>query len=78
MPSLTQPIRIVVSLIIIATILPIGIGLVSAMGDAMVTINGTAVALSTVADPTVITLLEILLPILVVIGIIMGFLRATK
>ncbi|GAH74318.1 unnamed protein product, partial [marine sediment metagenome] len=57
-----------------AVILPLGIGLVSIMGDALVTLpNGTQVALSTVADPTVITLLTILLPILAVIGIIMGF-----
>lgn len=66
-------IGVVISLVVIAVVLPLGIGLISAMGDTMVTINGTAVALSTVVDPTVITLLTVLLPILAVIGIILAF-----
>jgi hypothetical protein len=64
---------IVVSLIIIAVVLPIGLGLVSAMGDTYVSINGTATKLSTLVDPTVLTLLTVLLPILVVVSIALYF-----
>jgi len=67
-------ITLVISLIVIAVIMPLGLGLVSAAGTQAVTINGTAVALSTVVDPAVITLLTILLPILAVISVIMYFL----
>lgn len=67
-------IMIVISLIVIAVIFPLGLGLVSAAGDTMITINGTAVALSTLVDPAVLTLLTVLLPILAVIGITMYFL----
>lgn len=67
-------ITLVIALIVIAVIMPLGLGLVSAAGTSSVTINGTAVALSTVVDPAVITLLTILLPILAVISVIMYFL----
>ncbi|MBA7496357.1 hypothetical protein ES702_06957 [subsurface metagenome] len=65
---------IVISLIVIAVIMPLGLGLISAAGTQSVTINGTGVALDTVVDPAVITLLTILLPILAVIAVIMYFL----
>ena len=71
--SVKNVIMVVVSLVVIAVVLPLGIGLISAMGDASVTVNGTAYLLSELADPTVITLLTILLPILAVIGIILAF-----
>jgi len=72
--NVKQVIMIVVSLIVIAVIFPLGIGLVSVMGDSMITLaNGSQVALSTVVDPAVLTLLTILLPILAVIGILMYF-----
>lgn len=67
-------IMIVVSLIVIAVILPLGIGLVSVMGDSQITLaNGSSVALSTIVDPAVLTLLTVLLPILAVIGVLMYF-----
>lgn len=71
--STKQVILIVVSLIVIAVILPIGLGLVSAMGDVNVTINEVATPLKELVDPTVLTLLTVLLPILVVISIAMYF-----
>jgi len=78
--NVKQVIMIVVSLIVIAVIFPMGIGLVSVMGDSLITvvINTTSgemgqVALSTIVDPAVLTLLTILLPILAVIGILMYF-----
>jgi len=64
-------------LIVIATILPLAIGLISDAGNTI--INATSgETLSDVADPSVITLLTILLPILAVIGITMYFLPKMK
>ena len=70
--NIKQVILIAISLIVIATILPLAIGLISGAGD--VIINSANQTLSDVADPAVITLLTILLPILAVIGITMYFL----
>ncbi|MGB5911855.1 MAG: hypothetical protein WBH31_11730 [Promethearchaeia archaeon] len=71
--STRQIVYTVVSLIIISALLPIGLGLTSAMGQVNVTINGVPTALSTLVDPTVLTLLTTLLPILVVVGIAMYY-----
>ena len=68
-----QVILIVVSLVVISVILPIGLGLTSAMGDVNVTINGVPTPLDELVDPTVLTLLTTLLPILVVVSIAMYF-----
>lgn len=69
-----QVIMIVVSLIVIAVLLPIGLGLVSYMGNVQVAINSTtSMPLSELVNPTVLTLLTTLLPILVVIGIALYF-----
>jgi len=73
-------ILIAISLIVIATILPLAIGLISNAGNTIITVanatgqNESARTLSDIADPSVITLLTILLPILAVIGITMYFL----
>ena len=68
-----QVILIVVSLVVISVILPIGLGLTGAMGDVNVTINGVETPLKELVDPTVLTLLTTLLPILVVVSIAMYF-----
>lgn len=73
-------VEMVVALVIIAVLLPIGIGLVSVMGEIGVTYtaaNGSQItaALSTLVDPTVLTLLTTLLPIIVAIGIAMYFME---
>ena len=78
--NVKQVILIAVSMIVIATILPLAIGLISIAGDTIMTVanatglNESAVLLSDVADPAVITLLTVLLPVLAVIGITMYFL----
>ena len=77
-------ILIAISLIVIATILPLAIGLIANAGNTILTpfnatgLNESAILLSDVADPSVITLLTILLPILAVIGITMYFLPKMK
>jgi len=73
-----------VSLVIVGILLPIGIGYISTMGDTMVTlVNTTAnaspstyqVPLSSIADPAVITITTIILPIIVAIGIALAYLK---
>lgn len=71
--SMSRVILVAIALVIIAIILPIGLVYIGQAGSTTVTINGSAVALEDAVDPAVITLLTVLLPILVVIGIIMYF-----
>ena len=73
--NIKQVILIAISLIVIATILPLAIGLISGAGDVLISnVSGVEKTLSDIADPSVITLLTVLLPILAVIGITMYFL----
>ena len=75
MANVQKVILIAISLIVIATILPLAIGLISTAGDTSISnVSGVEKTLSDVADPSVITLLTILLPVLAVIGITMYFL----
>lgn len=73
-------ITIAVSLMIIALILPLGLGLLGLAGDfeliAWSNATGTpvpATLLSDVIDPSILTLLTVLIPILAVIGIAVSF-----
>ena len=63
-------IGIAVSLMVIALILPLGLGLLGLAGDTI--INGTT-TLAEAIDPAVLTLLTVLIPILAVIGIAVKF-----
>ena len=65
-------IMISVSLMVIALILPLGLGLLGLAGDTIV--NGTT-TLAEVIDPSVLTLLTVLIPILAVIGIAVSFIK---
>lgn len=71
--SMNEIVGISVALILIAVVMPLGIGLLSAADQTVVTINGTGYALSELADSTVITLLTILIPIMAVIAVVLGF-----
>jgi len=71
--SVKSVVYVVVALIVIAVLAPMGIGLLSGAGSTMVTVNGTSQSLTTLADPAVITILTILIPILAVVGIALGF-----
>ena len=74
-PPVNRVIMIVIALMVIGVIFPLGLGMIAIMGDALITLpNGSQVALDTVADPSVIILLTVLLPILAVVGMIMYFL----
>jgi len=65
-------IYIAVSLMVIALILPLGLGLLGIAGDTV--INGTT-TLAEAIDPSVLTLLTVLVPILAVIGIAVAFIK---
>lgn len=70
--NIKQVILIAIALVVIATILPLAIGLISVAGETV--INAANDTLADVADPAVLSLLTILLPILAVISITMYFL----
>lgn len=72
-----------VSLIIIAVIFPIALGLIGNAGSIIIsgsntTVGGADRALSDIIDPTVLTLLVVLLPIIAIISVIMYFLPKSK
>ena len=63
-------IMIAVALMVIALILPLGLGLLGIAGDTI--INGTT-TLAEAIDPSVLTLLTVLVPVLAVIGVAVAF-----
>ena len=66
--QMSAVILISIALIVIAIVLPIGLAYIGQAETTVVTLpNGTEVLLKDAADPAVITLLTILLPILVVL-----------
>ena len=71
--SIKQVILVAISLVVIATILPLGLGLIANAGDTIID-TATNDTLADVIDPSVLTLLTVLLPVLAVIGITMYFL----
>ena len=80
MTSYQKIIGLAVSLIIIAVIFPIALGLIGNAGNVIVnsTANATNPYLSDVIDPTVLVLLVTLLPIIAIISVVMIFLPKTK
>ena len=68
-------IGLVLSLIIFAMLFPTGLLYVYTMQYANITIGGVTYTLGTVMDPTVVTLLTSVLPIVLVIGAIMMFMK---
>ena len=73
MASYTKIIMLAVSLIIIAVIFPIALGMIGNAGNTIVNETSGQV-LSDVIDPTVLTLLVVLLPIIAIISVVMYFL----
>ena len=66
-------ILIAVALMVIGVIVPIAVGLVANAGN--VVVNATSGAtLSEVADPSVVLMIEVLIPIIAVIAIVLMFL----
>jgi hypothetical protein len=77
MANFNKVIKLAVALIIIAVIFPIALGLIGNAGN--VVVNATSGdTLADVIDPTVLTLLVVLLPIIAIISVVMMFLPKGK
>jgi len=72
--SIKNVVMIAVSLMIIALILPLGLGLLANAGDTVID-STTNQTLADVLDANVITLLTVLIPILAVVGIAVAYIR---
>lgn len=74
-----EVIMVGVALLVIALILPLGLGLLGLAGDSVLVgfnatgLNESAITLTDAVDPSIMTLLSVLIPILAVIGIAVGF-----
>ena len=76
--SVRQIVMIAVSLMVVALIVPLALGLLSGAGYMNVNINGTYYAITDLVDPSVMTILTVLLPILAVVGIAIAYISARK
>lgn len=71
--ELNKIVSLAIGLIVIAVILPIGLSYLGGAPDMNVTIGDTTQTVSAWVDPTVLTLLSVLLPIMAVVGVILYF-----
>lgn len=74
--TLQNLVMMVVSLIFIAFILPIGLVYIANIGSINVVFNGANTTLSATGLDTVITLLTVLVPISIAIGIVLYYIRS--
>ena len=79
--NVKDSIMVGVALLVIALILPLGLGLLGLAGDTVLVafnatgLNESAITLADAVDPSIMTLLSVLIPILAVIGIAVGFIK---
>jgi len=79
--SLKSVIYLAVSLLVVALVMPLGLGLLGMAGDVIIVpfnatgVNETVITLATAVDPSILTLLTVLIPILAVIGIAVAFVK---
>ena len=80
MPEIKNVILLAVALMVVAVIFPIALGLIGNAGNVIVnsTENATNPFLSDVVDPSIITLLTVLLPIIAIIAVVLFFLPKVK
>ena len=75
-------ITVAVSLMVVALILPLALGLIGLAENTIIVgfnatgLNESAITLTDAVDPSVLTLLTVLIPILAVIGIAVKFIRS--
>jgi len=74
--SLDMIVNLTIGFVLMGTLLPIGIGLLSAAGDVTVAINGTDTAVSALADANVLTMLVVIVPVVGVVALILVLIRA--
>lgn len=75
MAEIKNVILLAVALMVVAVIFPIALGLIGNAGNVLV--NGTH-TLDEVVDPSIITLLTVLLPIIAIIAVVLFFLPKVK
>lgn len=75
--SLENMLMMVVSLIFISFILPIGLVYIANIGSINVLFNGANTTLAATGSDTVITLLSVLVPISIAIGIVLYYIRSS-
>jgi lipopolysaccharide export LptBFGC system permease protein LptF len=68
-------ISLVVAALLAGILLPIGLTDLVNITNAAVTVNGSASTFGAIAPASIITLLGVVVPIVIVIGVMMGFLR---
>ena len=71
-------ILLAVFLMVVAVVMPTALGLIAGAGQTAVTVNGTSQLVSDLLDPSVLTLFQVLIPIIAVIGIVLGILNYAK
>ena len=80
--DIKKVILIAVALMVIGIIIPIAIGLIAGAGDVVIiantSVNGSTTRLSDVADPSIVLMIEVLIPIIAVIAIVLLFLPTKK
>lgn len=75
--DIKRVILIAVALMVIGVIIPIAVGLVANAGNVIVD-STTNATLTDVADPSVVLMIEVLIPIIAVIAIVLMFLPSKK
>lgn len=68
-------ISLVVAALMAGILLPIGLTDLVNISNAQVMVNGTATDFGTIAPASIITLLGVVVPIVIVISVMMGFLK---
>ena len=77
--SVKGVILIAISIVIVALIFPLALGLLGMAGDTILVVynatglNESAITMADAVDPAVMTLVSVLIPILAIIGIAIGY-----
>jgi len=67
---------IAISMMVIAVILPLALGLLAIAGETVISnVSGNVVYFKDAVDPSVLTILTVLVPILAVVGIAITFIK---
>lgn len=72
-PSTRGIIMLVISLIIVGMLLPIGLAYIAGSANTYIVVNGVNQTLAEWVDPTIISLLTIIVPIVAVVSIVIYY-----
>lgn len=68
-------VSLVVAALLAGILLPIGLAELVNISNAALTVNGTATTFGAIAPASIVTLLGVVVPIIIVISVMMGFLK---